>query len=142
MQMGEADIDIIVCDVGPRDGLQNEMTVLAPAVRAELIEKLADVGLPRVEAASFVNPKLVPAMAGAEEVVTAIGRRDGVTYSAPVLNERGYTRALEAGVDGFRFGFSATDEFGQRNQNQTTGEGLKSRGRWYGAAMTMATGSV
>jgi hydroxymethylglutaryl-CoA lyase/(R)-citramalyl-CoA lyase len=78
-----------------------------------------------VEVASFVNPKLVPAMAGAEEVMEAIGRREDVSYSALVLNERGYERALAAGVDDVRFGFAVTDEFGQRNQNQTTAQGLE-----------------
>ena len=63
---------ITLCDVGPRDGLQNDEAMLAPAVRAELCERLAATGLPRVEAASFVHPKLVPQMAGAEEVFAAL----------------------------------------------------------------------
>ena len=63
---------LIVCDVGPRDGLQNESRTLEPAVRAELCDRLAAAGVKRMEAASFVNPKLVPQMAGAEEVMAAL----------------------------------------------------------------------
>ena len=83
---------VTVCDVGPRDGLQNEPETLAPAVRAELVNRLAAAGLPRVECVSFVRDDRVPRMAGAEEVVAAIDRRDGVEYSGLVLNERGWNR--------------------------------------------------
>jgi isopropylmalate/homocitrate/citramalate synthase len=116
---------LIVCDVGPRDGLQNEDRVLEPAVRAELCDKLAAAGLKRIEAASFVNPKLVPQMAGAEEVMAALHRRPGTSYAGLVLNEKGYDRAIAAGVDEVHYAFAATDEFGRRNQNATTQEGLK-----------------
>lgn len=115
---------IRLCDVGPRDGLQNESTVLPVATRVELIDRLASAGVPRIESASFVNPKLVPAMVGAEEVLAAIGRRPGTVYTGLVLNEKGYDRAIAAGVDEVRYGFSATDEFGMRNQRQSTAEGL------------------
>jgi isopropylmalate/homocitrate/citramalate synthase len=77
---------VTVCDVGPRDGLQNEPTVLTPETRVELVNRLSAAGVPRIEAASFVNPKLVPAMAGADEVfvelaraLTRRAREDGVT---------------------------------------------------------------
>ena len=116
---------MIVCDVGPRDGLQNEAKTLTPAVRAELCDRLAAAGVKRMEAASFVNPKLVPQMAGAEEVMAAIRRKPGVVYAGLVLNEKGYDRALTAGVDEIHYAFSAGDEFGKRNQNATTEEGLK-----------------
>ena len=116
---------VLVCDVGPRDGLQNESKTLEPALRAELCDRLASAGLKRVEAASFVNPKLVPQMAGAEEVMAALHRKPGTTYAGLVLNEHGYERALAAGVDEVHYAFSATDEFGRRNQNATTEEGLK-----------------
>ena len=116
---------VLVCDVGPRDGLQNESKTLEPALRAELCDRLASAGLKRVEAASFVNPKLVPQMAGAEEVMAALHRKPGTTYAGLVLNEQGYQRALAAGVDEVHYAFSATDEFGRRNQNATTEEGLK-----------------
>jgi isopropylmalate/homocitrate/citramalate synthase len=116
---------LIVCDVGPRDGLQNEATTLEPAVRAELCDRLAAAGLKRIEAASFVNPKLVPQMAGAEDVMAALHREAGTSYAGLVLNEKGYERAVSAGVDEVHYAFSAADEFGRRNQNATTDEGLK-----------------
>lgn len=116
---------VLVCDVGPRDGLQNEARTLEPAVRAELCDRLASAGLRRIEAASFVNPKLVPQMAGAEEVMTALHRKPGTSYAGLVLNDKGYERAVAAGVDEVHYAFAATDEFGRRNQNATTEEGLK-----------------
>jgi (R)-citramalyl-CoA lyase len=108
-----------VVDVGPRDGLQNEDKTLVPETRAELCDRLAAAGLPRVEAASFVNPKRVPQMAGAEEVMAALDRRPGTLYAGLVLNERGYERAVEAGVDEVRYAFPVTETFAQRNQNTT-----------------------
>ena len=117
-------MSVIVCDVGPRDGLQNEATTLEPIVRAELCDRLAAAGLKRIEAASFVNPKLVPQMAGAEEVTAALHRKAGTSYAGLVLNEKGYERAVAAGVDEVHYAFAATDEFGRRNQNATTEEGL------------------
>jgi (R)-citramalyl-CoA lyase len=111
-----------IVDVGPRDGLQNEDTTLSPGVRAELCEKLAAAGVPRVEAASFVNPKRVPQMAGAEEVMAAIERSPGTTYAGLVLNERGYERSIEAGVDEVRYAFPVTETFAKRNQNTTVAE--------------------
>ena len=81
---------VTVFDVGPRDGLQNEPDVLSPDVRAELVDRLVHAGLPAVEVASFVDPRRVPQMAGAEEVVAAIESRDGVVLAGLALNERGY----------------------------------------------------
>jgi len=110
---------IEIVDVGPRDGLQNEDETLAPEVRAELCDKLAATGIPRVEAASFVNPKRVPQMAGAEEVLAAIERSPHTSYAGLVLNEKGYERAVEAGVDEVRYAFPVTETFARRNQNTT-----------------------
>jgi (R)-citramalyl-CoA lyase len=118
-------VSLIVGEVGPRDGLQNEDRVLDPIVRAELCDRLAAAGLKRIEAASFVNPKLVPQMAGAEDVMAALHRKAGVSYAGLVLNDMGYERAVAAGVDEVHYAFAATDEFGRRNQNATTEEGLK-----------------
>jgi hydroxymethylglutaryl-CoA lyase/(R)-citramalyl-CoA lyase len=118
-------VGVVICDVGPRDGLQNEARTLEPVVRAELCDRLAAAGLHRIEAASFVNPKLVPQMAGAEEVMAALHRKPGIVYAGLVLNDKGYERAVAAGVDEVHYAFSATDEFGRRNQNATTDEGLK-----------------
>src|SRR5260221_2017146 len=116
---------VVVGEVGPRDGLQNESRTLEPHIRAELCDRLASAGLMRIEAASFVNPKLVPQMAGAEEVMAALHRKPGTTYAGLVLNEQGYDRAVAAGVDEVHYAFAGTDEFGRRNQNATTEEGLK-----------------
>jgi hydroxymethylglutaryl-CoA lyase/(R)-citramalyl-CoA lyase len=110
---------IEIVDVGPRDGLQNEDKTLSPELRAELCEKLAAAGVPRVEAASFVNPKRVPQMAGAEEVMSAIERSPGTSYAGLVLNEKGYERAIQAGVDEIRYAFPVTETFAKRNQNTT-----------------------
>jgi (R)-citramalyl-CoA lyase len=111
-----------IVDVGPRDGLQNEDRRLSPEVRAELCDKLAGAGVPRVEAASFVNPKRVPQMAGAEEVFANIERRPTTIYAGLVLNERGYERALSAGADEVRYAFPVTETFARRNQNTTLAE--------------------
>ena len=113
---------VSVCDVGPRDGLQNEPETLAPAVRAELIDRLAAAGLRRVEAASFVRADAVPQMAGAEEVVAAIERQDGTEYSGLALNEKGYERLVAAGLDRVNFTLAATDSFSRRNANQSVEE--------------------
>jgi isopropylmalate/homocitrate/citramalate synthase len=120
---------VTVCDVGPRDGLQNESVTLTPAVRAELVNRLAETGLPRIEAASFVNPAKVPAMAGPEEVVEGIVRREGVEYAGLVLNERGYDRLRTTGLDRVHYTFAATDSFGKRNANATVDEALATAGR-------------
>jgi isopropylmalate/homocitrate/citramalate synthase len=117
-------VSVVVCDVGPRDGLQNEDKIVEPLIRAALCDRLSAAGVRRMEAASFVNPKLVPQMAGAEDVMSALHRRQGTAYAGLVLNEKGYERALAAGVDEIHYAFAATDEFGRRNQNATTAEGL------------------
>ena len=111
-----------IVDVGPRDGLQNEDETLSPQTRAELCDRLAAAGVSRVEAASFVNPKKVPQMAGAEEVVAGIQRRPGTVYAGLVLNEKGYERAVEAGVDEVRYAFPVTERFAERNQNTTVAD--------------------
>jgi len=113
-----------VCDVGPRDGLQNEPTVLAPAVRADLVDRLAAAGLPRVEAVSFVNPARVPAMAGAEEVVAALGPHEGTTIAGLVLNERGYERLAATAVQEVHMAFAASETFNRKNQNAAPEESL------------------
>ena len=118
-----------IVDVGPRDGLQNEDRTLSPETRAELCDKLAQAGVPRVEAASFVNPRRVPQMAGAEEVMSAVDRRPGTSYAGLVLNEKGYERAVEAGVDEVRYAFPVTETFAKRNQNTTVEDAAELAGR-------------
>src|SRR5512133_744822 len=113
---------VTICDVGPRDGLQNEPETLPAATRAELVNRLAAARLPRIEAASFVRPDFVPQMAGAEEVVTAIERRDGTEYSGLALNVKGYERLVATGLDRVNFTLAATESFSMRNANQSVDE--------------------
>jgi isopropylmalate/homocitrate/citramalate synthase len=115
---------ISICEVGPRDGLQNEKEVLAPKTRAELVNQLAAAGPPVVEAVSFVSSERVPQMAGAEEVVEGIKRRDGTTYAGLALNEQGYDRLRAAGLDGVRFAVAATESFSKRNANASIEEAV------------------
>jgi isopropylmalate/homocitrate/citramalate synthase len=115
-------VRVTICDVGPRDGLQNEPETLAPAVRAELANRVAAAGLPRVEAASFVRADAVPQMAGAEEVVAAIERRVGTEYSGLALNLKGYDRLVATGLDRVNFTLAATESFSRRNANQSVEE--------------------
>ena len=112
----------VICEVGPRDGLQNEPDVLSPATRAELVNRLAASGLPRIEAASFVRDDAVPQMAGAEEVVAGIERRDAVEYCGLVLNEKGFERFAVSGLDRLNVTLGATDAFNRRNANASLAE--------------------
>jgi isopropylmalate/homocitrate/citramalate synthase len=120
---------VTLVEVGPRDGLQNEPDVLAPDVRAELVGRLASSGLSVIEAASFVDPRRVPQMAGAEDVVAAVDRAEGVVYAGLALNERGYDRLVDAGLDEARFSFGATESFNRRNQNASVQESLEAATR-------------
>ncbi|HET8742518.1 MAG TPA: hydroxymethylglutaryl-CoA lyase [Gaiella sp.] len=120
---------VTICDVGPRDGLQNQPVTLAPSVRAELVNMLAAAGVPRIEATSFVSERHVPQMAGAAEVVAGIDRRDGVSYAGLVLNERGYDRLVESGLGEVHVSFAATDEFNQRNAGMSVEEGVRTAER-------------
>ena len=117
-------MNVTVCDVGPRDGLQNEDVVLGPAVRAELSNRLAAAGVPRIEAVSFVRDDRVPALAGAEEVVAALDRREGVVYAGLVLNERGYERLKAVGLEEAHLTFAATETFSRRNANASVEEAV------------------
>jgi len=111
-----------ICDVGPRDGLQNEPETLPASTRAELVNRLAAARLPRVEAASFVRPDSVPQMAGAEDVVAGIERREGTDYSGLALNAKGFERLVASGLDRVNFTLAATESFSRRNANQSLAE--------------------
>jgi (R)-citramalyl-CoA lyase len=117
-------VRVTLVEVGPRDGLQNESEVLAAEIRAEVVERLARTGLRAVEAASFVDPRRVPQMAGAEEVVASVERAEGVVYAGLALNERGYDRLVATGLDEARFALGATESFNERNQNASVAESL------------------
>ena len=108
---------LILCDVGPRDGLQNEPDTFASSLRAELVNRLAATGLPRIEAASFVRDDRVPQMAGAEEVAAGIERRDAVEYAGLVINEQGFERLRQTELDRVNVTLGATDTFNRRNGN-------------------------
>jgi len=127
-------VTVVLCDVGPRDGLQNEPETLAPALRAELATRLAATGLPRVEAASFVRDDLVPQMAGAEEVVAALGESDGVVFAGLVLNERGYERLRETALRDVHVSFAASETFQQRNAGGSVEQGTAGAAGVVGAA--------
>jgi hydroxymethylglutaryl-CoA lyase len=113
-----ANIEIV--EVGPRDGLQNESAIITTSQKLELIGLALDAGVRRIEANSFVNPKLVPQMADAEAVAAGLPRRDGVTFIGLVLNKRGALRAIEAGMDELGAVCAASDGFATRNQGATS----------------------
>jgi hydroxymethylglutaryl-CoA lyase/(R)-citramalyl-CoA lyase len=117
-------VRVTLCDVGPRDGLQNEPETLPPATRAELVNRLALAGLPRIEAVSFVRDDRVPRMAGAEEVVAGLERRPGTEYSGLVLNERGFERFAASGLDRVNVTLGATDGFNRANGNASLEEAV------------------
>jgi isopropylmalate/homocitrate/citramalate synthase len=115
---------VTICDVGPRDGLQNEPDTLAPAVRADLASRLAAAGVPRIEAVSFVRDDRVPQMAGAEDVVAA-ARRGEAELSGLVLNERGHERFAQTSLDRINCTLAATEEFNRRNGNASLEEAVE-----------------
>lgn len=110
-----SDMRAEIVEVGPRDGLQNESAILPPALRAALIERLAEAGLRRIEAASFVSARRVPAMAEPEAVL-AQTRAPGVALSGLCLNARGVERALETQLAEINLVVLASDTFNRRNQ--------------------------
>jgi isopropylmalate/homocitrate/citramalate synthase len=117
-------VDVSVCDVGPRDGLQNEPETLPAETRAELVSRLAAARVPRIEAVSFVRDDRVPQMAGAEQVVAA-ARRGASDLSGLVLNERGHERFAATSLDRVNCTLAVTDEFNRRNGNATLDEAVE-----------------
>ena len=114
--------EVEILEVSPRDGLQNEDTLLTTEDKVELVERAVRAGAHRVEVTSFVNPSRVPQMADADEVMTALPRTEGVHYAGLVMNRRGLERALKAKVDEIDVVVVATDTFCRRNQGMTTAE--------------------
>ncbi len=113
---------IQIVEVAPRDGLQNEMAVLSPLERADFVRRLEKAGARRIEAVSFVNPRIVPQMAGAEEVMDDLPRETGRSRIGLALNARGYDRALASGVDEINLAMAVTDGFGLRNQGMAVAD--------------------
>ncbi|MET0546135.1 MAG: hydroxymethylglutaryl-CoA lyase [Caulobacterales bacterium] len=117
-------LNIEIVEVGPRDGLQNENVLFNTAQKLDLINRAVAAGVRRIEAASFVHPKLVPQMADAEAIAAGLDRNNGAVYIGLVLNKRGALRALEAGMDEIGAVCTASDSFGRRNQSQSAEESL------------------
>lgn len=113
-----------IVEVAPRDGLQNEARQIPAAEKLRLVEQAIAMGARRIEVTSFVNPKKVPQMADAEELMRLLPVRDDVTYIGLVLNGRGAERAIAAGVDELGAVCVASDEFGIRNQGQDSGQSV------------------
>ena len=132
---------VTLCDVGPRDGLQNEPDSLEPAVRAELVRRLAATGLPRIEAVSFVSAERVPQMAGAEAVVEAVGEVPA-ELSGLVLNERGYERLAATPLRRVNVTLAATESFNLRNGNATLAEATERVERILAGADRPATATI
>ncbi|WP_405238684.1 hydroxymethylglutaryl-CoA lyase [Lentisalinibacter orientalis] len=116
---------ISIIEVGPRDGLQSEPEILPVEIKAEFIRRAVDAGIRRLEVASFVNPKKVPQMAGAEELVAALPQRDDVTYIGLVLNQRGFERARDCGIDEVGMVVVASDTYNRRNQGVSSDESVE-----------------
>ncbi len=108
-----------IYEVGPRDGLQNESTVIPAGIKAEFIQRLVACGLRTVEATSFVHPEWVPQLADADELMRGLPRESHVRYPVLVPNERGLARALDLGVRDIAIFASATATFAQRNLNRS-----------------------
>lgn len=113
-----------IVEVGARDGLQNEKTLVATAVKIELIDRLSATGLRSIEATSFVSPKWVPQLADAAEVYAGIAKRPGVRYPVLVPNEQGYDRARAVGVDEIAVFTAASEAFNRKNINASIEESL------------------
>jgi hydroxymethylglutaryl-CoA lyase len=114
-----------IVEVGPRDGLQNDPSRLTTVQKLELIDRLVNCGVARIEAASFVNPSLVPSMADSGEVMAGVKRDRSVRYIGLALNETGMRRAVEAGCDEINFVLVASPGFGLKNQNATPEQSLE-----------------
>lgn len=114
-----------IVEVGPRDGLQNEKTIIATADKVELIDRLSRTGLRSIEATSFVSPKWIPQLADAAEVFAAIDRKPGISYPVLVPNEKGYERAREVGAQEVAVFTAASEAFNRKNINASIDESIE-----------------
>ena len=117
---------IEIIDVAPRDGLQSQPKLVDTNTKIELVKRLIEAGVGRIEVVSFVNPNRVPQMADAEEVIKLLPKRDDVTYIGLVLNMRGFERAVKSKIDEINCVVVASDTFNQRNQGVTTEQTMQS----------------
>ncbi len=116
--------EVTIYEVGPRDGLQNEKTILPTERKVDLIENLVEAGIRRIEMTSFVNPRWIPALADHAEVAAKIRRKPGVSYSALVPNLRGLDAASRAGMEEVAVFMATTESHNRKNINKTTSEAL------------------
>lgn len=115
---------VIINDVGPRDGLQNQPKILTPAQRLQLIQALVDAGLKHIECGAFVSPKAVPAMAGAEEIAAGLPQHSGVAFTALIPNAKGYERARDAGLRSVGLVVAASNTMNEKNIRMGTEQAL------------------
>jgi hydroxymethylglutaryl-CoA lyase len=123
--MNSMPVSVRIVEVGARDGLQNEKTIVPPAVKIELIDRLSDAGLQTIEATSFVSPKWVPQLADAAEVFAAIRKKPGVSYPVLVPNLQGYERARAAGAQEIAVFTAASEAFNRKNINASIDESIE-----------------
>jgi hydroxymethylglutaryl-CoA lyase len=121
----DVNAEVLIQEVGPRDGLQNEVAVLTPEVRADLVNRLVNAGLQRVQIGSFVNPARVPQMAHTDKVWSLVNKKAHVRYSVLVLNERGLDQAMESGVPHVEIYVSASETHSQKNTNMGVSTALE-----------------
>jgi len=117
--------NVQIVEVGPRDGLQNENTWISTKTKILLINKLAETGLKKIEAASFVSPKWIPQMKDAFEVMLGIERQPGVTYPVLIPNMEGFERAMETNITEIAIFLTASEEFSQKNINCSITDSIK-----------------
>ncbi|WNZ65694.1 hydroxymethylglutaryl-CoA lyase [Myxococcus sp. MxC21-1] len=122
--LGQLPKQVDVYEVGPRDGLQNELRTLPTRDKARLIHALVAAGEKRIEVTSFVSPKWIPQLADAEELLRLVGRRDGVVFSALVPNLKGLERAKEAGLEEAAVFISASEAHSKKNINKSIAEAV------------------
>jgi hydroxymethylglutaryl-CoA lyase len=115
---------VTICEVGTRDGFQIEADFIPTELKIEMVNLLAEAGLPQIEVTSFVHPKVVPQMRDAEAVMAGIRRRPGTLYSALIPNDKGAVRAIDAGADELRTVISASESHNLANVNMTVEESL------------------
>lgn len=116
---------VTVCEMGPRDGLQNEHALIATNDKVRYIDLLSETGLPLIEATSFVSPKAIPQLADAADVFTSIRKRAGVRYPVLTPNLKGLERAKAVGADSIAVFTAASEEFTKRNINMTIAESIE-----------------
>ncbi len=115
---------VTVVEVGPRDGFQVEQKLIPTELKIQVINELADAGVRKIEATSFVSPKMVPQLADAAEVMAGVTRRPGVRFTALVPNLKGAERALEAGADGVRLVVTSTETYNRKNVGMSVEQSL------------------